>query len=96
MLNVKKLLTKLLNRSIHTGSTVNLGNVTVNASGYYGFNLGNSIPDGATVISFIAAWGSNTGGFSIVTTGTSKSHFIAGQPNCTITNLRLQAVYVIL
>ena len=93
MLDVKALLTKLLKRSIKVGTEINLGNVTLNASGYSQFNLGNSCPNGATVVSYKVLWSSATGAFAVHSYGTDRAQYIVGTPNAKITNLKLTPFY---
>ena len=98
MLNVKKLLTQILRRSIKVGTEINLGTVSLNSSGYAQFSLGDSCPNPCFVIGFEMNWSANSGAFSVLPygsgfTASARAQYIVGTPNATITNLRLTPIY---
>lgn len=95
MLDVKKLLTLLTKRSIHYGSQINLGDVTINANGWYGFDLGTSCPSGAIVVTYVVYWTSNTTAFWIPSynNGANRTQYICGTPNGVIRGLKITPVY---
>ena len=67
---------------------VNIGNVTVNGSGY--LYIGDKIPTGITPIAaLIQNFGTTTGAITVTATGT----FIMGAPNATVTNVIIRYYY---
>ena len=81
--------------TVHIGSQISVGNVTIGSGGYAAFSLGNSCPDGATVISYIVGWSSATGAFSVPSYGSARQQYICGTPNASITGLTLTPIYMV-
>lgn len=81
--------------TIHIGSQISVGNVTIGSGGYTAFNLGTSCPEGATIVSYIVGWSSATGAFSVPSYGTARQQYICGTPNASITNLTLIPIYMV-
>ena len=81
--------------TVHIGSQISVGNVTIGSGGYVAFNLGTSCPAGATIVSYIVGWGSATGAFSVPSYGTARQQYICGTPNASITNLTLTPIYMV-
>ena len=84
------------NEGIHIGSQIDIGTATLNANGWLGFSLGNSVPDGALVISYLVYWSTNTGAFAVpaYNNGMGRTQYICGTPNCTINGLKITPVYI--
>ena len=91
--SLKDILTRLVKRSIHYGTEIQLGTVTLLSGGYYQFQLGDSVPSGATIVAYAVYWGTTNGAFSVPSYGAARAQYIVGMPNATITNLRLIPFY---
>lgn len=95
MLNLKKLLNKLVRSSVQIGTQIALGQITLSSGGYYSFSLGTSCPQGAIVISYIVYFSNAYGGtFSVPSYGADRTQYVVGTANATITNLKVTPIYI--
>ncbi len=81
-------------KTVHIGTQLSVGNITIGSGGYTAFNLGSSCPDGATIISYIVGWGSATGAFSVPSYGSARQQYVCGTPGASITGLTLTPLYM--
>ena len=95
MLNVKKLLTKLVKGSVQVGTQITLGQITLSSGGYYQFSLGDSCPQGAIIVGYIVYFSNAYNGtFSVPSYGSDRNQYVVGTPNATVTNLKVTPIYI--
>ena len=92
MLNLKKLLTKILRLTLQTGTQQFSGNWTIGSSGYV--QLGSlPTPNGIVYSAIVSTWGSNTGAFSLVLSGNTA--YLVGNPGTVVANPTIKYLYYV-
>lgn len=95
MLNVKKLLTKLVKGSVQVGTQITLGEVVLSSGGYYAFSLGDSCPQGAIVVGYIIHFSNAYNGtFSVPSYGSDRTQYVVGTANARVTQLNVTPLYI--
>lgn len=90
MLDVKKLLTKMLQNQIRFYDTSYSGARTIGASGYT--NLGVLLPNNVILSLMVLSWGSSTNAFSLAK-ASGNAIYLVGAPNTTVTDLAIRVMY---
>lgn len=91
MLDLKKLLTKILKNQIRFYDTSYSGARTIGANGYT--NLGVVLPNNIILSLMVLTWGSSTNAFSLAK-ASGNAIYLVGAPNTTVTDLGIRILYI--
>ena len=91
MLNLKKLLTKILQYTPLYGQKTYTGSYTINSSGYV--QLGSLSSVGTVYSATVSTWSSNTGVFSLVLSGNTA--YLVGNAGTVIVNPSVKYLYYV-
>ena len=89
MLNLKKLLTKILQNTLVSGQKSFAGSWTIGASGYV--QLGSLSSVGTVYSATVSTWGSNTGAFSLVLGGNTA--YLVGNSGTVVVDPTIKYLY---
>jgi len=90
MLNLKKLLTKILQNTLVSGQKNFEGSWTIGASGYV--TLGSLSSVGTVYSATVSTWVSNTGAFSL-TLGSGNTAYLVGNPGTVVVDPAISYLY---